>query len=854
MKHFTLNFVFLVVTLIVFFQISETVCRNEVITLQLIVSPKSGIAPLDVHIRVKAHSNIGIRSVKLDLNEDKVYEVDVFASYQKTYEFSLTHRYELVDTREYSSPSSPASEVIHVLVEGATKHQSAYEVVQIFPKRDFEFSLIADVCSGSPPLEVNFHLVVSCDDCVFSMDCEGDGVYEFSQNTTSFKCRFTEEGLYPSTVSVSDKFGNYEVSEFFYCATQSPTRISRFIEVLFKLSVIRYVSSPYMSSNKIQDVYMSSAKEEYIAISGNFGIVIIKNRKIKEILLEPFTIAIDYAKFFEKDSHNVLLYFSSPYGAFKWSEEDEKLEKLSERSSVAFYPIGSSYLVLDRLRQIYGFCSDESFSSCSEFPLPFLNLYSKIRLISSDPLSLYAIIFDSFVQEHISVVSFPRAEIQMHIEKQVYPLLFPIHRYDLSNSMTTFVLVPSVLAQKFYVVTSEGYVETYSTPDPLRISFNTPSFLDENRILLGTPEFPCEIEGKTETCNKVIFHRDKQKFEKLKGKGEIVDSYSYGGRCYALGGNNLEILFPYSVISDSPYSVTYVTLPTRFLDFLYDNDMLYLASRGLLTIFKLDGEEMKFAGYSELPDGIPTSMHKLNDVLFVAISDDISTQDKEEGKIVVVDSRHPKFIRTSYIELDRLSGAYIGCISAKKLVSGDFVFVCDRNRLFIISEAGKIVGEVSFSDQENIKDIEITEKAIYAISDTRLYTLSHDGRFLDVKEGIMQFFGISVDNERKLLYTAEGQDHNVRIFDVSEVIPRELTRVSLDYGTHTDIASDVFYLGNRLFVASHYAGLLMFDVSNPSKPVVRKKTYFDEFSYLIEKCMAEDITICLSASSIIFIK
>lgn len=811
-------------------------CKREVLNLELVVSPKSGIEPLVVRIRMSAQSTIEIKSIKLDLDGDRNYEVDQSVG-KKSYSFEITHNYIV-------PPGDSGFYTIYGLVEGEQYSKEVSETIQVLPRRDFGFSLLADVCSGSPPLEVNFYLNIECDECNFQMDCEGDGQFDFSQQTTQFVCRFTKEGLYPSKISISDNFGNFENTEFFYCVTESQSRISRFIEVFSKLAPVR--SIPPIQSNvmRVRDAFFSDGGTEYISIAGNFGTIILKNRSISDIILEDFASSLNFAKFFKKN--DLYLFFSSKYGTFRWSEATRSIEKLSDRSFIALYPIANSYIVFDHIKQVYAFCQDEKFESCQEFPLEDIDFFSQARYFVNNS-TIYFLLTNSLRQDSIKIMQIPDGKIQTYISKEIFPELLGIYKYDYSRSLTLFVLIPQPLSQIFQIV-AHNTIQGFLTQDPLRIRFNTVSIFDDNRVIIGTPEFPCDIYGELKSCNKLIFYIKDQRFDRLEGKGEITDSYSDGQKVYLIGENMMEIFFPYFSIPDSPFGVSWVTLPGKIEDFFYENKNLYILSRRALSVFEVSEDRISFKEYFEIPSGTPSKVVRAGDKLFVAISDDLTTPNEKEGKIVVIDLKS-KIL--NLVSNQQIAESLINCIS----VYDTRIIICVRNKILVLSDYGELLMEIIFPESEYLKDIHVAGKTIYVISYVKLYTISFDsGKILDSKDTIMQFFKANVDWSKKLLFTAEGQDHSFRIFDISGTLPNEITRVSIDYGVVNDIASDIFYSNNYLFVSSTYAGLFVFDISDPLRPLIRKKTFFDDFSASLEKCIAGDFIVCLSSGELLFIK
>lgn len=841
----------IVLVLAVILLSTRITCESENIETDLLIYPKSGIEPLEVRIKLSARSNLEIKSVKLDLDGDQNYEIQESSISKKEYQIELTHIYTIPPQVSLSYESS-LSVTVNALVEGELGTKQISEQIQIFPRRQFSFSLLANICSGPPPLEVRFYLNISCADCNFSIDCEGDGIYDYSQRITEFVCNFAQEGLYPSTISISDQIGNFALTEFFFCVTQAQSKMSRFIEVLSKIAPSGTFTPPVQGNSRISDVFFSSSGDEYIAVSGVNGMMIVKNRKIFDILFDAAVANSNFAKFFEDAQKNIFLYFSSQYGTFKWIEKSREIVKLSDRSIKMFYPLSGSYIVFDHINQEYGFCWNETIQSCESFFLEDMNFYSDIAIFSYNS-TIYAIISDSLMQDKIKVIEFPSFQTLFSISRDSNPDLLPIYKYDYLFSPFSFVTIPSRASDRFQLISGNN-IEEHQTSDPVRIKINTVSFVDQKRILFGTGEFPCQIGNHIRSCNKLMFNRISRSFENIEGENEIKDSYKKDGRAYMLTDNKLEILFPYFSIPDSPYGITSLTIPNDFVDFFYTGKELYIVSRNSVLFFRIQDQKIKFLSHVYLPDGEPSSIYKIDDLIFVAISDDLRTSEKKEGKIVTLQSKHDEIKELISVSSEEISQALFRCLFVRRLGSEIQIFVCNKNKLIVLSDKGNKIMEVVVSESEYLRDVQATNRAIYTVSDVNLYTILPDGKLVDTKKTVMQFFKIDIDEDRGLMFTAEGQDHNFRVFDISETIPREITRVSVDYGTYNDVASYVFHSGKYVYLSSYYAGLLMFDITNPSSPQIRKKTYFDEFSISLGRCMAGDIIVCMSSGSIIFLK
>lgn len=806
--------------LVVFLLFLKVCGQKEDLILDLKVSPISGLEPLVVDLELTAKSNQKIVSVKIDFDGDGNYDIEDKPP-SKTYSLNLTHTYSV--PQEHKSDDEFRVQ-ISAKVEGKNKVVEKTQVVRVFPKKDFDFYVVANVCSGPPPLEVNFQVFpVLCDQCIFSIDCDGDGVYEFSQSTTQFTCKFLNEGLYPSKVSASDGKGNFSISPFFFCGYQSQSRISRFIEVLSKILLESVIYPP--RAFKILDVFYDSGITEYIAMSSFKSIVILKDREILDVFgYDIIYSSPTFAKFFKKDD-KVFMYFSSEYGTFKWT--DGVTEKISDRRLLMLYPKENSYIILDQINQKYGFCSDEKAENCQEFPFEYIDFYSEVRfyddyLMISNSLKkdLVLVRLDDFYIETVNRESY-------QVEVYTYDYLPPY----------SILIIPWALSDEFQLLRIDTRsVITYRTPDPLRIKFLSGVFLDEENLVLGTSNFPCESD-RIKTCNKVIFNLKDNQFNKIEGVGEILSSIRRGRNAFLLHMNGFDVI---SKILQS-YKVSSYYLPGDFGSFLYADKRLYIASRNILSFFDYNDGRLIFSGYVQIPQGLPVVIQKAGELIFVLISDDLST-DLNEGKLVVIKDGKVLKIVDNQISV-------VGCA----YVRGDKIFVCDKNRIVVFLITGEKIRDITFP--EYIRDIYVTDKVLYVVSDVHLFSLSQDGNVFDIKNTIMQFFGLDVDEERKLLFTAEGQDHTFRIFDISNVIPQEITRVSIDYGTYNDIAVGVSHFEKLLFLYSSYVGVMVFDVSNPLKPLIRKKTYFDDYSAPVEKCFVDKFAaVCSSLGSILFVR
>ncbi len=834
-------------------------CQSENLDLDFSVEPAKGIEPLLVEVRISAHSTKKIRLIQLDLDGDGKYDLDERPN-SRNYEKTVTETYyfpdfPVVDDFKYSG--FPIT--IYVRVEGEEKVKEDSQTILVLQRKEFDFYLVASTCSGSPPLSVGFSLYIKdCSDCSFRWDCDGDGIFEFSTKATYNLCQFADPGLYPSTVSIEDKLGNYAVSKYFFCEKIASSKISRYIEVISGNEVF---SAPFFSQTmKIGDVF-TYGSTEYVALLGRPGVMIIKNSK--EVvdwfgldLLSDFS-SPTFAKFYFNGG-KAYLYFSSSAGTFKWAEDIRYTEKISDRNFLFLYPVevsGSSSpltytIIIDHINQILLIC-DRDWNNCWEIKHPQIGFYSSVKsFYDAENFHLLLVNRGTDPPVYIELIKiplygqFPGVQTEFVITTEDFPELYSVYEFDYIDGR--LVILPSLLSDSFYIVDVSNRNLLKFERDNWKLAFLSISLIDIDKIFLGTNEFPCEVHGELSPCNSVVFSVNQRKFSSVKGRGETLFSYSNGGKIYSVTSKSLETF--YQDRRDT------FRLLRSLKDFFFDGERIYIAGDGGYAVFT---KELTFIKYFEVPEGSPSAIYPKDNFIFVGISDDIETSQVQEGKVIISYDYEGEW-KSVAINDERLLSAQINCVSALKDGSSLLLFVCAGNKLLVFSvspDAQNIIiknGKEITTDQPII-GVFPTSRRVYAISSGKLYVFAPDGTKVSEHETIMQFYQIDVDEQRNLLFSAEGQDHTFRIWDISGDFPVEITRISLDYGVPNDIAAGVSHLGNHLFIASSYSGLMEFDIKNPSKPYIIKKTHFDKVYFSLGKCYSSyEFSACLGSPGIIF--
>lgn len=838
--------------------------NNSKITISIDASPKSGPEPLNVKIKVYVESKLKINSIKVDFNGDKIYEFENHPNSTTFYQEFLTEivAYDPPENLPLYGKDYWAEVTIYVSATDGISEEEKSEKVNVLWIGPPKFFLVADRCSGPPPLQVNFTVVMEekpYDRYDFKWDCDGDGNYEKNTTENTFTCYFGTIGLYPSSVSVLSPNRRYKISPYIYCGKISQNLISKYIEVLSERILPNFIfSTPTIDNLDIE--------EDKIVLSGKTGMIISQDKDIKDIFgvfyLNPqgseqitdiseskitsFPLDILSSKIWGSK-----IYFSSHSGTYAWEWDTKTIQKLLESPYYVFPYSSSNFLIISNLTGDMKVCSDEELKFCSDLSSGPNAVIDEIK-IKKEANELHIVI--RYQDGSLEYAKYNGKNAERRTLKIPEDFKYSVLKFDFNYP--NLFLIPhggSTLLYLFRI--DNGDVSELIQPT-IDTVFTDVSILGENKLILGLSEKVCG-EGRTKSCNLAVFNIQKKSLEFFEGTEDIYLLKKSKNFIYQIK-NSQEISRRSIIQVDDLTSIgkeeILFALPSGNLyDIQSDKNKIFILDRNSLIVFNYNGEYIGY--YSNPSKGFKTSLY-VSDLIFIGISDNRGTAEKE-GKIIILDKDLKEVASFSDEEI---SYANINCITAAKTSNDNYlILICQDYSISILSYSSGKFTKVC----ENIIDSPAISVAsdgdkFFVASYSKLYTINSYCQILDSKNSILSFTQIDIDRERKILFSAEGENHNFRIWDISSGYPREITRYSLDMGVEYDTAEGIAHIGNTLYLSSSYTGVIVFDISEISKPKLIKKVYLEDVSAGLRKCSAlqdrSGIACLTSGSQIYFYK
>jgi|GEM_PF-2001549 WD40 repeat protein len=846
-------FIILVYIIIAFIIIRSCLKEEkEKIKADLEVFPESGTEPLLATIKIKASSNKLINEIKVDFDKDGKWD---FEDFPKTKEYSNELSY------IFSHPTgelSPASVTVVALVLGAKERLQLEKTIIINPLSPADFALLADKCSGVPPLEVNFQVVffsisVPQEKLIYFWDCDGDGIPDFVNNSTQQTCRFDRYGLYPSNLSILNPNSKITESKFIYCGIIAESRITRYIEVLEKMEIKKYFAIP----KQVRPTDILQDTVAFVGIPQGIFIVDLKQGNVKNWVVSDSDYESNWASFL--DPERVL---SATLEGIKLHDLKGESQLILEGESRSVFPFtvtdnfgnSSTFFVFTyRFPRITTFppCEGET---CGFFLCEFQPLKCYGMPLPSEVLSFSAkdktSKLDVFIGHNSLIKAFrikkfvddlkTLSDLNQLIEfEKDYPANIVPYIFDavLDSSEN---LKASILPYQ-----ASPYFQIFIPPDLISFSkekvfFNTTSFISDDLVFLGASLYPCK-EG-TSACSGLVFDINSNEFKyEIESESNFLNSYYENNILITSTESGMEILKLYKGQVVNKSSINFIPYVE---DFYLEGSTVYIAA-GKGGAFGLDIFSDKFLFHIPTTDAA-TAISKSGDLVLIGVSDDLTTSFKKEGKLILYDIKTGK--KTVYS--DKISESIIDCLSLYQ----DHIILCAGN---VLKKFTLSFSEVSNLELQGIiKDIKFHNGKIFVITDKNLYTIDfYSFNIIDTKTTQRQFFQMDIYPERNLLFTAEGVDNAFSIWDISTGFPSRITSFSLDYKVLNDIAGGIAHWGDRLYVASAYSGAMIFDISDPLKIRIQRKTHFETFSIPLEKCYSSNFKlICKSVKDLIVLE
>ncbi len=833
--------------------------ERENIKADLEVFPESGTEPLNAIIRIRASSDKVINEVKIDINKDGKLE---FEDFPKTKEYSNEIYYTFFHP---TGEMFPATVTVVGIIVGSKEKVELEKKITVNPLGSAEFALLADTCSGVPPLEVNFQVVFfslysSKEKLTYFWDCDGDGKPEFVNNSTQQTCRFDKYGLYPSTLSVLDINQRVTFSKFIYCGVISQARITKYIEVVAKMEVKKYFALP--KQVKPTDIFQNISA--LVGVPSGIFIVDLKEGRIKNWIDISSLYGINWVSFLD---HETLL--SATLQGVKLYNSDGDYQLLLEGEVNGVFPFtvtdnfgnSSTFFILT-----YRFPTRTNFpcrgETCGFFLCNF-QLNSQNPYCYGVPLPSEVLSFcvkdgtsklDVFTG-HSSLIKAFRIKKAVNDLKALssdYTGLIEFER-DYSGDITPYIfdavldssnnLKASILphqASPYFQIFIPPSLESFWEGN---ILFNTTSFISDDFVFLGTPNYQCFSAEKLTACSGLIFDTKSKEFkQQIETLSDFINSYYESNMLIVSTKYGIDVL---KTSEDKITNKSSINFIPNVEDFYLDGSTIYMAAgKGGVLAFDIFSE--KFLFHIPTTD-IATATWRSGDLIFIGISDDLTTTFEKEGKVIIYDLRTGK--RTSYSD-QIISESVIGCISSYQ----DYIILCAGNILKKFSLSFSEIGSLELSG--SIIDIKFYNGKIFAMTDKNLYTIDfYTFNIVDTKTTQKQFFQMDIYPERNLLFTAEGADNSFSIWDISGSSPSQITSYSIDYGVMGDIAAGIAHWKDNLYMASEYSGVMVFDIKDPSRPVLKSKTHFQIFSIPVENCYSIDFKlICKSVKDLVVLE
>ena len=827
--------------------------EKEIMKADLEVFPESGTEPLSAIIRIKASSNKLINEVKIDINKDEKWE---FEDFPKTKEYYNEIPYIFFHP---TGEISPANITVVGLIVGSKEKVELEKKITINPLNPPDFALLADTCSGSPPLEVNFQVVFFSlyspkEELTYFWDCDGDGNPEFVNNSTQQTCRFDNYGLYPSSLSILDPAKKVTFSKFIYCGIIAQSRITKYIEVIAKMDIKKYFALP--REVKPTDIFQNLSA--LVGIPSGIFIVDIKEGRIKNWLDISYLYESNWASFVDQE----ILLSATLRGIklYNLNNGDYQLLLEGEAKSVFAFNVtdnfGNSstfFIFTYRFPTVTTFpCNGEK---CGLFLCNFQELYcygiplpsevisfsvkdstSKVDVFTGHSSLIKAFRIKKFVEDlkALSADYTRLIEFEREYLGDITPYIFDAV-LDSSNNLKASIL--PYKASPYFQIFIPPIIESFLREN---ILFNTTSFISDDFVFLGTSLYQClELAA----CSGLIFDTKSKVFkQQIEAFSESINSYYENDILITSTKDGADIL---RTSKDRVVNKLSINFIPYIEDFYLEGSTIYIAAgKGGVLAFDIFSENFLF----HIPTtDTATAISRTGNLVLIGISDDLTTSPEREGKVIIYDLVTGK--KTVYSD-QIISESLIRCISSYQ----DYIILCCGNTLRKFSFSFSEVGRVEFPGI--IIDIKFHNGKIFAITHNNLYTLDfHTFNIVDTKATQRQFFQMDIYPERNLLFTAEGVDNSFSIWDISGSSPLQITSYSIDYGVLGDIADGIAHWKDNLYVASGYSGAMAFDIKDPSRPKLLKKTHFQTFSIPIEKCYSFDFKlICKSVKDLVLLE
>ena len=883
--------------------------NTSFLKVELFVSPDKGIEPLLVQISISVESSDEIKFVKIDFDGDGKFDLERRPGGKK-YSESLNFEYVIPEEdegREKSTFPTLLTEFYYpitlcVLAENKTQREEKCKTLNIIPAGKPKFNLVASTCSGNPPLEVKLKVELidkTYDRYTIKWDCDGDGKFEKVGEELETVCRFDVSGLYPTKVSVSAPNKKYTISKYMYCGKVSPGLISKYIEVLPEKVIPHKMFS--LPSFKFFDYEVKQGKKEgkykvLMFFGGNPGFLVLKDNKILDILGVFFSpiVATEVTKDIQQSRittfpFNVLfikawggkIFITSDSGTYvaeihERNKRINNIKKITNSQMVIFpFPISETkvFFAIDILTGGIMKCEDEELKFCS-----ILNELSEQKIVrkikhryrSQKELSLLVIYSDGSSE----IISFngkniKKEKIPFEVSEEDIVKVGESRLYIISGNASPEVSVYDILSKK---------TEKIKQPDE-RVLFTSVHEILEDKALLGMVEIPCPNSEILESCNISLYDINEDEFFFFEGNGNISDflfDVRITGDGFSLSSKNIYILKSLGAVEkiraeyskstfylSQPTHVTSIPLPV-IRDMSTGTTEIYVITPKVLISFSSSGY---YLGSFSIKEGFIDKMAKSGEYIFLGISDDISTSRKGEGKLIVLD----KFREVLKYDTDDISKSVFSCMYAvsENNDNGDIgtnkkqnilIFTCVGNKLKVLEFDTNEKQIIQRCEAElNSQGIDIQYfKNIFVATPDKLFTFDKECNQISSQNSLAQFFQLDIDRERKILFSAEGDNHSFRLWNIQGGYPREITRFSLDLGVEGDIAGGIAHMENTLYVASTHTSLLIFDIKNPQNPKLLRKVWITENFGSLLKCKSirsENEIACMSpGASILFFR
>lgn len=808
------------------------------INLNVSISPDKGIEPLLVEITLDVKSSSKIKILRVDFEGDGKWDIEKSPQiniYSEKITFEYVTPQDVTnygrDITQFYYPITFCAEAEN---ESGNRDKKCKEVYLI-PTGKPNFNLIANTCSGPPPLEVDFRIEITnkvYDKYVIRLDCDGDGEYEIQGEP--YRCRFETTGLYPSRVSVLAPNRKFSVSEYIYCGKVSPGLISKYIEVLPEKIVphkIFVIPTP--------EVFELSQNE--LLIGGRPGLITIKDKRIYDIsgvFFSPFDTTetkditegrittFPFNIIFMK-AHGSKAFITSELGTYLLDILTKKYEKLSE-SRYAVLPYNTDFLAIDTIKGEIKRCIDPELQFCNViYPQESTILIRKI---------LYR--YKNGILRTLVVHTDGSAELFQFDGQTIDKKQIPFNiGWDAVIGDNVYILENPASPKIDIFDIESGNTSEIEKPNE-KILFTSVHEIEKGNLILGIVEIPCPGEEITKSCNLALY--DSNRFQYLEGEGNIsyfiseiekspsfkeiyfVNSDGFVGSLTAVKRGNSWVVGKQTKVNPIPSPpITEMTTGTT--------EMVVLTQKSLISF----DQAGNFINSFSIEDGIMTKVEVKDEFIFLGVSDDITKGTRGEGRILIL-KNYDKL--TEYTS-DDLAQSQINCLSAAKITQGRYLLIVCANekiKLFEFQNEVRKMCEIKLSSTPI--DAKYKDDRIFVATVEKLITVDTQCRKVDEKPALVQFFQIDIDEEKGLLFSAEGDNHSFRIWDIKSGYPVEITRYQLDYAPEGDLASGISHIGNTLYVSSTHTTLFTFDISSPEKPKLLRKVYITESLGPVQRC------------------